>query len=274
MKTQVGIFIFFLMTSWSLTGQIQTVGGLKYGCVGANFKFFTSTPLASYNWNIGNLSYPIIDSPSQIFPSAGKYYITVGAWRDSIIIYPKPTIGIQSDSPTKGCIPFTAYLKDTTTIPAGYTVTNWKWLYSDGSVSYGNPTTNTFLNKQMQQSYVHLYLTLNPQGCDVDFQFPMYLKMDSMPVVRMTVGPRYICNLPANVNFINNTGESANSNMTYLWTWTLPTSGSSTLRDQTTKTYSNLEGKDTVTLTAYSQMGCQDKDTVVISIVPSILILW
>src|SRR6187200_1786661 len=107
MKTKWWILFLFWTGTQSLKGQIKTVENRFFGCAGASFKFYTQTPLGSYNWDLGGLSFPNIDSPVQIFNNPGTYNITVGNLSQTITIYSKPSIQIASDSPKQGCVPFT-----------------------------------------------------------------------------------------------------------------------------------------------------------------------
>lgn len=259
--------LFLLWTSYlTSNAQIKTLENRLFGCVGASFKFYTQTPLGSYSWDIGGLSFPNIDSPVQIFNNPGVYTIKVGSYTESITIYPTPTVSIACDSPRQGCIPYTVQLRNTTSIPPGLVATETKWLYEDGGFSLGDTTSKTFTIKNQFQSYVHLYLKFFPPGCDVDAQFNRYLLMDSVPIARIQYSPDYICRLPKTVVFTNTTGESVNSNMSYQWKWTLPTIDSSTSKQLASKTYTNVNGFDRVILTASSQMGCMDRDTALVTI--------
>ena len=266
MKTKWWLLLLFWMTVHSLEGQIATVENRKFGCPGASLKFYTTTPLTSYNWDLGGLSFPNIDSPVQIFNNPGTYIIKVGNLIDTITIYSKPSISIACDSPKQGCIPYTVQLRNTSILPPGLSIVEARWLYGDGGTSYGDTTSKTFTIKHQFESFVHLYLKFTPPGCDVDTQFNQYLLMDSVPMALIQANPDFLCQLPRNVLFTNLTGESPNSKMTYQWKWRLPSLDSTTVKQLGTKTYTNVNGMDTIILTAYSQMGCLGRDTAVIRI--------
>ncbi|MGQ0828244.1 MAG: PKD domain-containing protein [Bacteroidota bacterium] len=217
----------------------------------------TTTPAAyTYFWNFGNTA-TLADTsnatnPSYTYPALGTYTVTLIANRgtacaDTVI----KTVSVSSITANftnngAGCIGLPVNFTDGSTVPGGYTITNWKWTFGDGTpVSNLQNPTHTYTTSGTFN--VKLVVT-SSAGCKDSIT--KTITIQPLPVPNFT--PNGACQSNV-VTFTNTTAPAAN---TYSWNFgNTATLADTSLATNPTYTYPGV-GTYTVTLVINKNTAC------------------
>lgn len=124
-----------------------------------NSSSIVSGSITAYNWDFADGgAVSSLAEPIHIFSAAGFYDVTLVCTSDnscvdslthSVEVYPLPATAYTA-VPDSGCQPLDVTFADISTIPAGYTINQWRWDLGDGAISgsqnfiYTYDTSGTF----------------------------------------------------------------------------------------------------------------------------------
>lgn len=217
----------------------------------------TTTPAAyTYFWNFGNTA-TLADTsnatnPSYTYPTLGTYTVMLIANRgtacaDTVI----KTVSVSSitanfTSNGAGCIGLPVNFMDGSTVPGGYTVTNWKWTFGDGTpVSILQNPTHTYT---VSGTFNVKLVVTSSAGCKDSITKTVTIQ--ALPVPNFT--PNGACQSNV-VTFTNTTAPAAN---TYFWNFgNTATLADTSLATNPTYTYPGI-GTYTVTLIINKNTAC------------------
>ncbi len=228
-------------------------------------------PINAWDWDFGDTSPKTSDqSPVHTYALEGNYsailiVTNTNGCKDTatktVAVNPLPVAAFSS-SDTSGCLPHCVDFTNNSTIGLGNTITQYTWIFGDGSTSgledpthcYGAPGTYD----------VQLTVTSN-KGCTASFLNDQYVVVHPLPVAAVTADPQETSYLTPVINFTDvSTG-------TVKWIYDF---GDDTDPDSAQNPVHTFVSDNkgvmtyTVTQTVENQFGCIDTATVVVIINP------
>ncbi len=221
----------------------------------------SSGNVAAWQWAFGNgATSNQQQPPSQTFPAAGVYDITLTVWSNNgcidstastVVIHPLPTADFTADSVCLGGI---VQLTDLSTFDAAYPLTQWGWVFGDGQTS-------------AQQSPQVLFAQPGPQGALLTVTNMAGCKADTFITVAMVHPlPEAVIATPDDHCFTDTVLFSQTSAVQQQWgdvivqhSWEMG-DGTAYASPEASHVYST-QGMQTVTLTVLTNNGCNDAAT-------------
>lgn len=193
----------------------------------ANFQNLSTGAGNSYQWFFGDAgnSTSTFENPFFTYSDPGCYDVTLVATNAQgsdtltqscfIEILPQPEPLVSVDVPV-GCVPFTTTVSDSS-IANAPSITNWTYIFSDGTNSNVQNPTLTFLTPDT----LDLVLTVrNSFGCEATASFPGVLVGQQPPAIDFAVDTNSACEPPLLVTYLNNT--QLNGAQDPVFTWQFP----------------------------------------------------
>ena len=216
----------------------------------------TATGASTYTWDNG------VSNGIAFFPAVGTVVYTVTGTtaagcidtdQVSVTVNPNPVVSFVPDV-TVGCVPLTVNLTNTT---AG--ATNCTWTISNGTVLNGCGTVPVTFTQG--GCYDVTLTTSSANGCTSTMTANDLICAEDAPIAEFTPSANQLSTMNTEVLFTNNTIGANN------YTWTFGDNSQSSNAVNPVHIYPDDEvGSYTVTLIAYSPLGCTDTATSVIQI--------
>ncbi|MFY9310947.1 MAG: PKD domain-containing protein [Bacteroidia bacterium] len=236
------------------------------GCSPLAVNFNASSGGAVYEWDFGDGSTSLMQSPSHNFINNGNadsiYHVTLittspFSCKDTsgtdILVHPNPVAGF-TQSASLGCAPLTVSFTDQSTL-----ANTWQWNFGDGSASTATNPGHTFTNTTASTILYNVTLQVTSNfGC-ID---TIIRTVEVFPQVTASFSaPANACSPYALI--LNNTSINAAT-----FNWDFGDGGTST-QTNPAHTYTNPGSADvthTITLIAQSGSGCRDTSTSTVTI--------
>lgn len=211
-------------------------------------------PPYSYSWSPGaTLNNAGIPNPVGTPTTTTTYIISVDdstacpAVTDTVevTVSPKPSVSFLP-SPYKGCDP----LKVNFTDMSSSNVSQWLWLFGDGSTSTASSPSHTYSTGK----YGVTLIATTADGCTDSLKIPNIIDVYPQPVAAFTANPMITSVDDPNFNFTDNTSNS----MYWFWEFGDPAVNSDTSNIQNPSYTYSEQGDYTVMLIAYTDKGCAD----------------
>lgn len=211
----------------------------------------------SWNWDLGNGTFSIIQNPSVTYFTPGTYTIKLVVRNaagnadsitktDYITVNARPQVNFTA-SDTVGCYPLTTQFTDLST-PGSGTITNWQWDFGDGNSSIQPSPTHTY----QQGTFSVVLQVRNDKGCVATLTKPAYIQAAFGVHADFTQSTTGACNPPVTVNFTNiSTGAGV---LSYFWDFG---DGNFSILPNPSNTYT-AAGSYNIKLVVISAAGCRD----------------
>ncbi|MES2593128.1 MAG: PKD domain-containing protein [Bacteroidota bacterium] len=236
------------------------------GCAPLSINFNASSGGAVYQWNFGDGSTSLIQSPAHTFINNGLIDILYNvvlittspfSCKDTtdlnVLVHPNPIAGF-TQSGSLGCSPLDVSFTNNSTI-----ANTSSWNFGDGTFSTAVNPIHTFVNNTSSTVIYNVILQVETAyGC-ID---TMIRPVEVFPKVTAAfVSPTNACS-PLNITMVNNSTNA----ITYNWDF-----GDGGLSSQTNPShnYNNPTASDinyTIKLVAQSSVGCTDTTSVPITV--------
>jgi gliding motility-associated-like protein len=227
MKTKLYCFITILLFSFGFSKAQLTANfssSVISGCAPLVIQFTdlsTGGP-TSWNWTFGNGNSSPNQNPQAIYTNPGVYTVqlavsngsTISTKTKTITVYNKPAANFNIN-PNPTCAGQNVLFTDQTAIsPGGQQIATWAWDFGDGttqntttgSIGYTYTTAGTFP--------VSLIVT-DPNGCSNSIT--KNITITPFPTPTFSALPTFKCAPPLQVNFTNNSGNSASASIKWLF---------------------------------------------------------
>jgi PKD repeat protein len=226
-----------------------------------------STNATLWNWNFGNgNTFTGQNPPSQDYNGVGVYSasLTVSAanscshtFTSTITVYQVPTAAFTASNACEGS---PATFVDNSTSLAGDPIINWQWNFGDASPTSTTTVQNPSHTFSVQSTYTTQLIVKTAHCSDTVLQ-PVTINVK--PTADFTISPVSGCPT-LTVDFVN-TSQNASS---YSWDFN---NGNSSISSSPTESFGNSTSLNkiyTVTLTAFTALGCSDSHTVTVTVFP------
>ena len=216
----------------------------------------TGNPI-SWNWDLGNSTFSIIQNPSVTYFTPGTYTIKLvvrNAAGDAdsitktsyITVNARPQVSFTA-SDTVGCAPLHTQFTDLST-PGSGTITNWQWDFGDGNSSIQQNPSHTYT----QGIYSVVLQVRNDKGCVATLTKPAYIQASAGVDADFSMNVNGACNPPVTVNFTNlSTGPGT---LSYFWDFG---DGNFSTQPNPVNVYT-APGSYSIKLVTISTGGCRD----------------
>ena len=227
------------------------------GCAPLVVQFTAPGSSSSYYWDFDDGGTSQVANPAHTFTQVKNHTVKFkesqnGAVIGTIVItiYPKPKPSFTSD-PSGGCAPLLVNFSNTSEVAAGITVTNYSWVFGDGTGGNGNANpTHKYINTG--EYTVGMQLQTDKAGCDTTIAIANYIKTTNPPTPSFVTNPSppVACAPPLNVSFTNTTAPGA-----YTFTWDFGAGETYTGTNPPAKNYTTT-GTFPVSLILSDDVGC------------------
>jgi gliding motility-associated-like protein len=209
--------------------------------------------ITSYTWDFGDGNNAFIENPNHTYVNQGTYNIKLvvetnngcidSLTSNTVTINPDP---IADFNISDDCVNEAAQFTDNSTITSG-NITNWEWIFDDGTPSDFNQNTNHFYNQD--GNYQPSLIVTSGFGCKDTIQ----KSTTRHPVPFMDFSSISAC-VYNPITFINNSSINAPSNISN-WIWNFGDGSPFATEENPEHQYGN-SGIYNVTLIASSNLGC------------------
>ncbi|MCF8295022.1 MAG: PKD domain-containing protein [Bacteroidales bacterium] len=215
-------------------------------------------PNGSYNWNLGNGNVSVISMPIATYTTPGTYNValtvndngTVYTDLQTITVFQKPTANFGTQGGlTSGCTPLIINFLNGSSAGSS-PISSWIWNYGDGnSQTFSTPVSPSHTYTTAGNFSVNLQV-LDGNGCSDDKTINNLIHPSVGPDQQWYPNPGVFCQIPANVNIVNN----ITGNNTYFWT---TSDGQTSNLSAPDFTFNLLNQTITITLLAIDNAGCE-----------------
>ncbi len=174
----------------------------------------------------------------------------------TVNVYPLPTAAISSNL-TDGCVPLSVNVAASSTISS-----NYNWFFTNGTDSLyasGSPANVIFTSSGLYSLSLHIE---DINNCKNDTTINNYFNVYPLPIVNFLATPQVTNEINPVIQFINNTTGATSYN------WHFGDNSPISNEFEPYHLY-NDTGEYVVTLVAYNQYGCWDKQETIVIINPS-----
>jgi len=225
----------------------------------------TSSNADTWEWEFGNGNIYNGDTPpSQNYTNPGDYVITltgsnsagcINTAQEVITVFNAPVVNFLADNVCEGTL---AQFTDMSTSDGGDPIISWNWDFGDGTPNSSdeNPTHQYALAGTYNAT-----LSVSTINCNASLTIPLTVEAAPIPVFSPSVNSGCA---PLDVTFENN---SINSD-SYTWDFG---DQSGSFMEEPSHTFYNFSNADTVynvILTASSNFGCYQSDSIEITVSP------
>jgi gliding motility-associated-like protein len=199
-------FLLFISATSTIFAQTADV---TIGCVPLIVNFKAPYSANGYYWDFKSGPSANIEEPSASFTTPGVYDVVLKEGVNGKVVgtiqitaLPKPTLSFTVGQAV-GCAPLTTTFTNTSVINPAIVVTNYKWVFGDGTTQFVENPSKTF--STLGKSNVSFDIITNFKQCDVTYSVNDVIEIISPPVADFTTNPSnpYSCNPSLNVSFTN-----------------------------------------------------------------------
>ena len=238
-------------------------------CFGTSIDFTDTTTISSgnitnWNWNFDNGNNSAVQHPSELYANDGNYNVRLIVSSDNgctdtitknVNVWPLPVVDF---SPTTVCLnDFTRFI-DQSNVSLGSNIA-WSWDFDDNTGSTVQSPIHNYTSEGVYQ--VQLTVTTD-KGCIDSVTKPV--TVHPLPEIDFSADTTEGCT-PVIVNFTSNSTISSGNIVS--WFWNFGNAGTSNQENPTTISFINPSHATVATfgvsLTATSDKGCVNKDSVV-----------
>ncbi|WP_406682473.1 PKD domain-containing protein [Shiella aurantiaca] len=237
-----------------------------------NFSDQSGAGVISWLWTFGNGNSSTLQNPSAIYTQPGSYTVTLTIQtasgekktekKDFIVVSGSPTASFESNS-TGGCGPLEVKFTDKSTSGQG-SIELREWIFGDGNISTEPNPTHVY---QLPGVYHVTLQVTNSAGC-TGIVTKNSLITVNRPDAKFTADQNSFCQVPATVNFSNQ--SSGNGTLNY--TWDFGDGGQST-EESPSHIYSEA-GSYQVQLQVKDSQGCIQETQTIITVKDRLLADW
>ena len=214
---------------------------------GVQFTDLSSGNITSWSWQFGNNNTSSLQNPTASYTGVGTYTVTLtvsdgtqtaSVTKTNYIEVFNPPVADFNLSPSGGCTPLKVDFNSTSS--SSSPIVNYIWDFGDGSqAGMGNSPSHTYLTGGTFSPSLEV---IDQNGCNATKQKPSSVTATDAPIAGIsTSSPRFSCQVPHTVNFIN---TSTGANLNFLWRFG---DGSTSTQTNPSHTYTSF-GSYNVTL--------------------------
>lgn len=260
------IFLIFGLILISSNISFGQTADKTEGCSPMVVNFTAPSGSTSFYWDFDDGATAVTANPSHTFTQVKTHNVIFKESQNGAVvgtitikIYPKP-IPSFTTIPESGCQPLDVAFNNTSTVNPSITVTNYNWVFGDGTGDTGTPNPN-HQYVSTGEFTVGLQLITDKAGCDTTIAVPNLIKVSNPPAPTFATNPNpaVACDAPLNVTFTNTTPPGA---YTFEWDFNGTTFNGST---PPPKNYTQ-NGSYPVTLKLTDQNGCVKENKITVGV--------
>jgi gliding motility-associated-like protein len=230
-------FLFLLfIAGLSISGNsqtIQTVNNVTQGCAPLAVTFSWSASSPTYFWDFKDGTTSNLNTPTNTFNKPGIYNVTFQTTPNGAIlgtkqiqVFATPVLSVTS---TSGCAPVNVTLKSTSVINPAIIVSNYTWVFGDGTSGQG-PSTSIVHNYGSSGQYdLSLAIQTNFASCNITQILPKAVTLLTAPIAAFTTNPlnTVTCKDTLDITF----ADASTHTQTLTYAWNLGNGRTSTLQN-------------------------------------------
>jgi len=211
------IFLIFGLILISSNISFGQTADKTEGCSPMVVNFTAPSDSTSFYWDFDDGATAVTANPSHTFTQVKTHNVIFKESQNGAVvgtitikIYPKP-IPSFTTIPESGCQPLDVAFNNTSTVNPSITVTNYNWVFGDGTGDTGTPNPN-HQYVSTGEFTVGLQLITDKAGCDTTIAVPNLIKVSNPPAPTFATNPNpaVACDAPLNVTFTNTTPPGLN----------------------------------------------------------------
>ncbi len=240
------------------------------GCLGTPSEFTNSTvpngsSIVQWDWTFGDGLSDSGFAPNHLYQNYGSYSVGLTAVTDSgcvgsttmqVDVYPYPVVSFGY-STSNGCTPVLVDFSEQSSVPNGYAIGSYEWIFGDGGTS--TDAAPAYIFNQSGIYDVSLVVTTDGGGCADTLTIADAMSIYVTPEADFVYDPESPTMVDPRVRFTNTSQNGTD------YTWDFGDGGSSQIANPT-NTYA-IEGDYEVTLVALNGW-CSSSITQIVTIDP------
>ena len=219
------LFVVFLCWTCLLNAQLVAdfSADKTAGCgnlPGVQFTDLSSGNITSWSWQFGNNNTSSLQNPTASYTGVGTYTVTLtvsdgtqtaSVTKTNYIQVFNPPVADFNLSPSGGCTPLKVDFNSTSS--SSSSIVSYIWDFGDGSqAGTGISPSHTYLTGGTFSPSLEV---IDQNGCNATKQKQSSVTATDAPIAGIsTSSPRFSCQVPHTVNFIN---TSTGANLNFLW---------------------------------------------------------